>query len=115
MKSSRRSHPHERAKLLRGNQLVNLLEHLTMSPSFAIFPLPLMLLVGTLWLACAVLGVHGLLLGRMSGKWLQRHVRQPRLWGAGALLMACGGFKHPSLVVVGIGLIALGHAVKPTS
>ncbi|WP_329534686.1 hypothetical protein OG568_37045 [Streptomyces sp. NBC_01450] len=115
MKSSRRSHSHERAKLLRGNQLVKLLEHLTMSPSFAIFLLPLVLLVGTLWLACAVLGVHGLLLGRMPGKWLQRHVRQPRLWGAGAPLVACGGFKHPSLVVVGIGLIALGHAVKPTS
>jgi hypothetical protein len=84
-----------------------------MSPSFAILLVPLVLLVGTLWLACAVLGVHGLLLGRMPGTWLQRHVRRPRLWGAGALLVACGGFAHPPLVVVGIGLIALGHVVRP--
>jgi VIT1/CCC1 family predicted Fe2+/Mn2+ transporter len=84
-----------------------------MPPSFPIFLLPLLLLAGTLWLACAVLGVHGLLLGRMPGKWLRRLVRQPRLWGAGALLVAYSGFEHPSLVVVGIGLIALGHVVRP--
>lgn len=35
--------------------------------------------VFTLWLACVVLGVHGLLLGRMAGRWLQRRVRQPRV------------------------------------
>lgn len=86
-----------------------------MSTSFAGSLLPLLILVGTLWLACAVLGLHGLLLGRMPGRWLQRHVRQPRLWGAGALLVACSGFDHPSLSAVGIGLIALGHVVKPTS
>lgn len=85
-----------------------------MSTSFAGVLLPLLLLAGTLWLACAVLGLHGLLLGRMPGRWLQVHVRQPRLWGAGALLVACGGFEHPSLIVVGIGLVALGHVVKPT-
>ncbi|MEU0282915.1 hypothetical protein [Streptomyces sp. NPDC006195] len=27
----------------------------------------------------AVLGVHGLLLGRVPGHWLQQRVRQPRL------------------------------------
>lgn len=86
-----------------------------MSTSFAGFLLPLLILVGTLWLACAVLGLHGLFLGRMPGRWLQRHVRQPRLWGAGALLVAGGGFEHPSLTVVGIGLVALGHVMKPTS
>ena len=86
-----------------------------MSTSFAGFLLPLLILAGALWLACVVLGLHGLLLGRMPDGWLQRHVRQPRLWGAGALLVACGGFERPSLTAVGIGLVALGHVVKPTS
>jgi hypothetical protein len=86
-----------------------------MSASLAGLLLPLVILVGTLWLACVVLGLHGLLLGRMPGRLLRRHVRQPRLWGAGALLVACGGFEYPSLTVVGIGLVALGHVVKPSS
>lgn len=86
-----------------------------MSTSAAGFLLPLLILVGALWLACAVLGLHGLLLGRLPGRWLQRRVRQPRLWGAGALLVACAGFHHPWLTVVGIGLVALGHVVRPTA
>ncbi|MFG2554520.1 hypothetical protein ACGFWF_31875 [Streptomyces sp. NPDC048581] len=77
--------------------------------------LPLVLVVGSLWLACAVLGLHGLLLGRMPGRWLRHHVRLPRLWGAGATLVACGGFGIPSLIVVGIGAVAIAHVVKPTS
>ena len=77
-----------------------------MSISLAGFLLLLLILVGTLRLACVVLGLHGL---------LQRHVRQPRLWGTGALLVACEGSEHPSLTVVGIGLVILGHVVKPTS
>jgi hypothetical protein len=83
-----------------------------MSPSFAVVLLPLVLLVGGLWLACVVLGLHGVLLGRLPGAWLPRHVRQPRLWGAGALFVAAGG--RPSLVVIGIGLIALGHVARQT-
>lgn len=86
-----------------------------MSTSSADLLLPMLILVGALWLTCVVLGLHGLLLGRLPGRWLQHHVRQPRLWGAGALLVACSGFDHPSLSAVGIGLIALGHVVKPTS
>ncbi|MEV8410329.1 hypothetical protein AB0R12_32485 [Streptomyces niveus] len=63
----------------------------------------------------AVLGVHGLLLGRMPGHWLQQRVRQPRLWGAGALLMLVSWYVNsPSLLAVGIGLVVLGHVVKPT-
>ena len=62
----------------------------------------------------AVLGVHALFLGRMPGQWLQQRVRQPRLWGAGALLMLVSWNVHsPSLLAVGIGLVALGHVVKP--
>ncbi len=68
----------------------------------------------TLWLACAVLGIHGLLLGRMPGRWLRRHVRQPRVWGAGALSVAVAGFSYPTVTVIGLGLIALGHAMKPS-
>lgn len=88
---------------------------MTMSTSFAGMLLPLIAMVGAIWLACAVLGLHALILGRMPGRWLQRHVRQPRLWGAGALFVAWSGFEHPSFLVVGIGLIALGHVVKPAS
>ncbi|MFD4483508.1 hypothetical protein ACFWPU_46510 [Streptomyces sp. NPDC058471] len=69
----------------------------------------------TLAIIWAVLGVHGLLLGRMPGHWLQHRVRQPSVWGAGALLMLVSWNTHsPSLLVVGIGLVALGHVMKPT-
>ncbi len=67
-----------------------------------------------LWLACSVLGIHGLLLGRMPGRWLQRHVRQPRVWGAGGLSVAVGGLSHPTITVIGVGLIALGHVMEPS-
>lgn len=76
--------------------------------------LVLLLILFVLVIAWAVLGIHGLLLGRMPGQWLQRHVRQPRLWGAGALLMLFSWKDSPSLLVVGIGLVALGHVVKRT-
>ncbi|MFJ7493117.1 hypothetical protein ACIQZB_18065 [Streptomyces sp. NPDC097727] len=63
----------------------------------------------------AVLGVHALLLGRMPGQWLDRLVRQPRLWGAGALLMLVSwNLDSPSLLAISVGLVALGHVVKPT-
>jgi hypothetical protein len=62
-----------------------------------------------LWLTCAVLGIHGLLLGRMPGRFLPRHVKRPRVWGAGALLVAIGGFTFPTLAVVGLGLVVIGH------
>ncbi|MGW9397788.1 hypothetical protein [Streptomyces sp. NPDC055642] len=66
-------------------------------------------------IAWAVLGVHALLLGRMPGQWLPGLVRQPRLWGAGALLMLVSwNLGSPSLLVVAIGIVALGHVAKPT-
>jgi CHASE2 domain-containing sensor protein len=65
-----------------------------------------------LWIVLAVIGVHALLLGRMPGPWLQQRVRQPRLWGAGAILILISWNRSPTLLVIGIGLIALGHAVK---
>jgi hypothetical protein len=66
-------------------------------------------------LVWAVLGAHALLLGRMPGHWLQQRVRQPRLWGAGALLMLASWNVHSlSLLAIGVGLVALGHVVKPT-
>ncbi|MBP5904575.1 hypothetical protein PV332_16175 [Streptomyces scabiei] len=61
----------------------------------------------------AAIGVHALLLGRMPGRWLQQQVRQPRFWGAGAILILISwNLRSPSLLVVGVGLIAIGHAVK---
>ncbi|MDQ0387754.1 hypothetical protein J2S54_004574 [Streptomyces sp. DSM 42143] len=28
--------------------------------------------------------------------------------------VAAGGFSHPTVAVIGLGLIALGHAMKPS-
>lgn len=71
-----------------------------------------MLALAVVW---ASLGVHGLLLGRMPGEWLQRRVHHPRLWGVGALLMV-GSWSagSPSLLVIGMGLVTLGHIAKLT-
>ncbi|WJV47524.1 hypothetical protein [Streptomyces flavofungini] len=69
----------------------------------------------TLALACAVLGIHGLALGRLPGMWLQRHVKQPRVWGAGALLLVVGAFWSATIAVIGIGLLAIGHVRTPAS
>ncbi|MEV5082924.1 hypothetical protein ACIQFZ_14525 [Streptomyces sp. NPDC093064] len=61
-----------------------------------------------------MLGVHALLLGRMPGRWLPRLVRQPRLWGVGALLMLVSWNVHSlPLLTVGVGLVVLGHVMKP--
>lgn len=60
-------------------------------------------------LAGAVLGIHALILGRVPGRWIQRHVRRPRVWGAGALLLVWGAFWFPSAAVVGVGLVAVGY------
>ncbi|MFJ2818875.1 hypothetical protein [Streptomyces sp. NPDC087294] len=70
----------------------------------------LALAVLVLMFAWAVLGIHGLLLGRMPGAWLTRHIRQPRLWGAGTLV-TLAGWTLPSLevLVAGIGIVILGH------
>lgn len=77
----------------------------------ALFVLGLVLFA--LVIVLAATGVGALLLGRMPGQWLQRRVRQPRLWGAGAVLMVTG-FSLNSLppAVVGAGLVVLGHVVK---
>ncbi|MFF4758847.1 hypothetical protein [Streptomyces sp. NPDC001292] len=73
-----------------------------------------LLMLITLSIIFAVVGAHALLLGRMPGQWLQQRVRQPRLWGAGALLMLISWNLHSlSLLAVGIGLVALGHVLKP--
>jgi hypothetical protein len=73
-----------------------------------------LLVLFTLSIVFAVIGVHALLLGRMPGQWLQQRVRQPRLWGAGALLILISwNFHSLSLLAVGIGLVALGHVLKP--
>lgn len=73
--------------------------------------LVLLLVLAISW---AVLGVHALLLGRMPGRRLSRLVRQPRLWGTGALLMLVSWNVHsPSLLAVSVGFVALGHVMKP--
>ncbi|MFD7874640.1 hypothetical protein ACFV5G_11105 [Streptomyces sp. NPDC059766] len=86
-----------------------------MSTSFAAMLLPLVVITGGLWLTGIVLGIHALLLGRLPGRHLARWVRHPRLWGAGAVLVVCLGFGSASLFVIGLGLIALGHTVKPSA
>lgn len=84
-----------------------------MGTAFATAALVAGVAVFTLWLAGVVLGIHGLLLGRMPGRWLQRSVRRPRVWGTGALLAAFSGFDYPTVTVIGVGLVALGHVMKP--
>lgn len=75
--------------------------------------LVLTLVVVALAIVLAVIGAHALLLGRMPGRWLQQRVRQPRLWGAGAILILVSwNLRSPSLLAVGLGLTAIGHAVK---
>lgn len=75
--------------------------------------LVLTLVVVALAIVLAVIGAHALLLGRMPGLWLQHRVRQPRLWGAGAtLILVSWNVRSPSLLAVGLGLVAAGHAVK---
>ncbi|MDW4910527.1 hypothetical protein RB628_35665 [Streptomyces sp. ADMS] len=71
------------------------------------------LLLFALAFAWVVVAVHALLLGRMPGRRLPRLVRQPRLWGAGALLVPVSGYaRSPSLLAVAVGLVALGHVMK---
>ena len=71
------------------------------------------LVLVALAIVLAVIGVHALLLGSMPGRWLQQRVRQPRFWGAGAILILISwNLRSPSLLVVGVGLIAIGHAAK---
>ncbi|MGW2865526.1 hypothetical protein [Streptomyces sp. NPDC001205] len=66
------------------------------------------------WTILAVLGIHGLLLGRMPGSRLYRRVRRPRLWGVGALAITGGwSTKSPSLAVIGLGLIAISYPAIP--
>ncbi|MFB8400289.1 hypothetical protein [Streptomyces sp. NPDC055912] len=86
-----------------------------MSTSFAIVLLPVIVVVCGVCFTGVVLGIHALLLGRLPGRRLPRYVRQPRLWGTGALLVSCGGFGSATLFVVGLGLVALGHTVKSVS
>lgn len=78
---------------------------------FAFLVLALVMLA--LAIILEVIGVHALLLGRMPGPWLQQRVRQPQLWGAGAILIPTSlNLRSLSLLVVGVVLIALGHAAK---
>lgn len=65
-------------------------------------------LVGT------VVGVRALVLGRVPGRRLQRYVAQPRVWGAGVLLLVACVFSSVTVAVIGAGLIALGHVRTPT-
>lgn len=78
----------------------------------------LLLLAVIFWGLCltgVVLGIHALLLGRLPGRRLATWVRQPRLWGAGVLLVSGLGFGSATVLVIGLGLVALGYTVKPTS
>ncbi|MFF9277749.1 hypothetical protein [Streptomyces griseosporeus] len=79
---------------------------------FLFLAMGLVLLTVVIW--WAVLGLHALLLGRVPGWRLARPVKQPRLWGSGALLVLVSWHaRSPSLCAVGVGLIALGHVRGP--
>lgn len=70
--------------------------------------------VAALQLAGTVVGIYALVLGRAPGRWLQRNVEHPRIWGAGALLLAVGMSFSSTVAIIGAGLITLGHLNTPT-
>lgn len=80
----------------------------------------LLIMVGG-WLAITalqfagfVVGMYAFALGRVPGRWLQRNVEHPRIWGAGASLLAAGVSFSSAVAVIGAGLITLGHLKTPT-
>ncbi|MFC9278093.1 hypothetical protein [Streptomyces collinus] len=66
-----------------------------------------------LQLAGTAVGVYALAVGRVPGRWLRRNVEQPRVWGAGALLLAVGISFSSTVAIVGGGLITLGFLRPP--
>ncbi|MCX5006610.1 hypothetical protein OHB05_28905 [Streptomyces sp. NBC_00638] len=60
------------------------------------------------------IGMYALALGRVPGRWLQRNVENPRVWGAGALLLVAAVFSSRTVALIGAGLITLGYLKKPT-
>lgn len=88
-------------------------ERLQMGGGFLILMVPVLMLMALVF-TMVVVGIHALLLGRVPGRRLGWRVRQPRLWGAGVLLVSVGWTgRPPTLLVVGIGLVALGYVMKP--
>lgn len=87
-----------------------------MGAAFGAITLGALFVVITLALTGAVLGIHALILGRVPGRRLQRHVKRPRVcvW-AGALLLVWGAFWSPSAAVIGVGLVAIGYVRTPAS
>ncbi|MFF4842004.1 hypothetical protein [Streptomyces collinus] len=69
--------------------------------------------VVALQLAGTVVGTYALTLGRVPGRWLRRNVEHPRIWGAGALLLAFGIAFSSTVAIIGGGLITLGHLDVP--
>lgn len=70
-------------------------------------------LVTALRLAGIMVGIYALALGRVPGRWLQRNVEHPRIWGAGALMLATGVSFSSVVAFIGAGLITLGYLNTP--
>ena len=70
--------------------------------------------VVALKLAGTAVGMYALALGRLPGRRLRRNVEHPRIWGAGALSPAAGVSFSSTAVIIGAGLITLGHLPPPT-
>ncbi|WP_353946873.1 hypothetical protein ABII15_38125 [Streptomyces sp. HUAS MG91] len=66
-------------------------------------------------IAVAVFTIHALIYDRMPTRWAPKLVRAPRIWAIGVTCAACGGATDtPTIVVVGLGIMAIGHLTKPT-
>ncbi|MET9903452.1 hypothetical protein [Streptomyces sp. NPDC006446] len=83
--------------------------------------LAMLIMMLGLWCAGIVLlvlgvitGMYALVLGRVPGRWLQRNVENPRIWGAGVLLLVAAVFSSRTVALIGAGLITLGYVKKPT-
>ncbi|MFJ8798799.1 hypothetical protein [Streptomyces sp. NPDC102487] len=76
----------------------------------------LLIVAGLVVFAVTMLGIHAVLLGRMPGPRLAGWIRRPRLWGVGVLLMVCSArFGGATALVIGLGLVTLGHVAKPAA
>ena len=63
----------------------------------------------------AGLGIYALTCNRVPGRWLNKTVRNPRLWGTGLLFMVSSlAFVSWTPFIIGLGITVVGHAVKPT-
>ncbi|MFF4078233.1 hypothetical protein ACFYZN_02370 [Streptomyces sp. NPDC001777] len=83
---------------------------------FGMTLMAMLLLAIAIVITLCVAGIHAILFGRVPGRWLRYRVRRPRVWGAGAVLLALARpLDSLCVCVVGIGLMAIGYVPEGKS